>query len=61
MKSNESVAGKTKKRLPTYLNEEEFQNLLKNTLKKHHKVAFILAFASGLRVSEITCKYILTL
>ena len=41
------------KKLPVALTEEEFGLLLDNTKQKNHKVAFLLAFASGLRISEI--------
>ena len=40
-------------KLPVSLNEEEFGLLLKHTLKRHHKVAFLLGFEAGLRVSEV--------
>lgn len=42
-----------RKKLPAYLTEEEFSNLIKLVKKKHHKLAFMLAFNSGLRISEI--------
>jgi integrase len=41
------------RKLPKSLSEEEFNLLIQHTLKPHHKVAFLLGFASGLRVSEI--------
>ena len=41
------------KRIYEALSEEEFIKLLNITKKKHHKVAFILAYGSGLRISEI--------
>lgn len=41
------------KKLPVALSEEEFTKLLKHTNKKHHKLAFLLGYASGLRISEI--------
>ncbi|MBA7597935.1 Tyrosine recombinase XerC [subsurface metagenome] len=40
-------------KLPVSLKEEEFGLLLKNTLKTHHKIAFLLGFGAGLRVSEV--------
>ena len=40
-------------KLPTGLNEEEFVNLIKATTKDRFKVAFLLGFGAGLRVSEI--------
>ena len=44
----------TTKKLPTYLKEEEFIKLIKATKQKKHKVAFLLGYGSGLRVSEVT-------
>ena len=41
------------KTLPVAINEEEFTNLIKFTNKDHHKLAFLLGFGSGLRVSEV--------
>jgi len=41
------------KKLPVAITEEEFTKLIKHTRKKHHKVAFLLGFGSGLRISEI--------
>jgi len=43
-----------KGKLPAYLKEEEFVTLIKLVKKPHHKLAFILAFNSGLRIGEIT-------
>lgn len=40
-------------KLPTGLNEEEFIKLIQSTNKDRFKVAFLLGFGSGLRVSEI--------
>ncbi len=42
------------KKLPIAVTLDEFKRLMKNTKKKHHRVAFLLAFASGLRISEVT-------
>ena len=39
--------------LPVALNEEEFVKLIKNTNQEHHKIAFLLGYGSGLRISEI--------
>lgn len=41
------------KKFPVAISEEEFIKLMKYTKKKHHKLAFLLGFASGLRISEI--------
>jgi integrase/recombinase XerD len=41
------------KKLPVPVTLEEFNRLMRNTKQKHHKVAFLLAFASGLRISEV--------
>lgn len=42
------------KKLPVALSEEEFTKLIKATKKEHHKLAFLLGYGSGLRISEIT-------
>jgi len=44
---------KKKKKLPVEVNEKEFVALLEATPKLHHKVGFLLAWQSGLRVSEV--------
>jgi len=41
------------KKLPVEVSEEEFTKLLSVTKKMHHKVAFLLAWGSGMRVSEV--------
>lgn len=41
------------KKLPVAISEEEFTSLIEHTKKKHHKVAFLLGFGAGLRISEI--------
>jgi integrase len=41
------------KKLPVAISEDEFIELIKHTKKENHKVAFLLGFGSGLRVSEI--------
>lgn len=43
-----------KRKLPAYINEEEYMKILEKVKKPHHKLAFNLAFNSGLRVSEVT-------
>jgi integrase/recombinase XerD len=40
-------------KLPETLTEPEFEQLIKATLKTHHKAAFALGFYQGMRVSEI--------
>jgi integrase len=40
-------------KLITYIKEEEFVKLLKAEKKKEFKLAYLLAFGSGLRISEI--------
>ena len=42
------------KRIYEALNEEDFGKLLKVTKKNEHRLAFILAYGAGLRISEIT-------
>jgi len=42
------------KRIYENVNEADFMKLLNYTKKPEHKIAFILAFGSGLRISEIT-------
>lgn len=41
------------KKLPVAVTTEEFVNLVKNTIKDTHKLSFLLAWGSGLRISEI--------
>jgi len=41
------------KKLPMAINEEEFTKLIKNTKKTHHKLAFLLGYGAGLRISEV--------
>ena len=41
------------KPLPIEVNQDEYVELLNKTKFMHHKVAFMLAFESGLRISEI--------
>jgi len=42
-----------KKKLPVAISEEEFVSLIRSTKKESHKLAFLLGFGSGLRVSEV--------
>jgi len=41
------------KKLPVEVTEEEFTRVLEHTISMHHKVAFMLAWESGLRISEV--------
>jgi len=41
------------KKLPAYMDEEEFMQLFKLVKQPHHKLAFILGFHSGMRISEV--------
>lgn len=41
------------RKLPTVMSLEEFNQLLKVTKEKHHRLSFKLGFLCGLRVSEI--------
>lgn len=41
------------KKLPVAITLEEFKRLMRNTKQKHHRVAFLLAWGSGLRISEV--------
>jgi len=42
-----------KKKLPTFLTPDEFAKLIKNTKNYDTKIIFLLAFGSGMRISEI--------
>jgi integrase len=44
---------KRSSKLPVEVNEEEFTRILEVTRKMHHKVGFMLAWESGLRISEV--------
>jgi integrase/recombinase XerD len=50
-----SRAGKkaVPKPLPIEVNEKEYTDLLIAAKQKHHKIAFLLAWESGLRISEV--------
>lgn len=41
------------KRLPVILEEDEFVKLIQNTKMEEHKLAFLLGYGAGMRVSEI--------
>jgi len=41
------------KRLPVAINDEEFKKLLHNTKYLKHKIAFLLGYRAGMRVSEV--------
>lgn len=51
---NEEPKKRKAKKLPVSIDQEEFTALVKRTNKPHHKIAFLLGFGSGLRISEIT-------
>ncbi len=44
---------KQKKKLAVTVSEEEFAKIIKNTKKDIHKLAFLLGWGAGLRISEI--------
>lgn len=44
---------KKHKKLATFITEEQFVKLLENSISRHHKIAYLLAFESGLRISEV--------
>lgn len=52
--NNQEPKKRKAKKLPVAIDESEFTALIKSTKKPHHKVAFLLGFGSGLRISEIT-------
>lgn len=43
----------SRRKLPIHIDEEEYTLLLEATQQPHHKIAFMLAWESGLRISEI--------
>lgn len=53
LKSQLPVKSRKPKKLPVAISVDEFLELIKRTNKKTHKLAFLLAFGSGLRVSEV--------
>jgi integrase/recombinase XerD len=53
MEGSQIIAKRKPKKLPVAVSEEEFTQLIKNTKSKHHKLAFLLGFGSGLRISEV--------
>src|SRR4030042_4365661 len=42
------------KKLPETITEEELIEIIKNVNHNHHKLAFLLGFYEGMRISEIT-------
>lgn len=48
-----TFGAENRRKLPVFVDEEEYTLLLEHTVQMHHKVAFMLARESGLRVSEI--------
>jgi len=47
------VKKRRKKKLPVGITEEEFTNLIRHTPNKKHRLAFLLGFGAGMRVSEV--------
>lgn len=41
------------KKLPVAVSKEEFTKLINNTISMHHKLAFLLGYGAGMRISEI--------
>ncbi len=41
------------KKLPCAIHEDEFVKLIKNTKYDHWKIAFLLGFGAGMRISEV--------
>ena len=41
------------KKLPSAISEEDFVKLIENTKKEEHKLAFLLGYGAGLRISEV--------
>jgi len=41
------------KKLPVSITEDEFTKVISKTLKKHHKIAFLLGYGAGMRISEV--------
>lgn len=48
-----SVKKRKPKKLPVAISETEFTSLIKSTSKEHHKIAFLLGYGAGMRISEI--------
>ena len=44
---------KKSKKLPSYLTPDEYDKLITATKKYHHKIAFMLGYEAGMRLSEI--------
>jgi integrase/recombinase XerD len=42
-----------RRKLPSYMNEDEYNRLISLVKKDHHRLAFNLAYNSGLRVGEV--------
>lgn len=41
------------KKLPETISEDEFAEIIKATKQEHHKLAFLLGFYQGMRISEV--------
>lgn len=53
-RQKQTKTGKRKaKPLPIEVDEKEFTDILENTKQMHHKLAFLLGWGSGLRISEV--------
>lgn len=52
---DKSVEGKKRraKKLPTYVSEDDLLKILRASSHKHHKFAYMMAWYSGLRISEV--------
>lgn len=42
------------RKIPEFLTEDQFGKILKRTKRPQHRIAFILGFYQGMRISEIT-------
>lgn len=52
-KSQTYLIQKSTKRITPPMSKEQFERLINATLKLHHKLAFLLLFGSGLKISEL--------
>jgi len=42
------------RKLPVWIEKDDFKELIQATKKKHHQLAFLLGFGAGMRLSEVT-------